>query len=103
MESFANNLICLISELKAELQKKDSYFPAHQLEKAIYIFSIIRDNISSKSFGDNLSNDLDRIMRWSIDSWPWDNLITKKTWSIIEEYNKIKKTNGWYIHLSREN
>ena len=78
MESFANNLICLISELKAELQKKDSYFPAHQLEKAIYIFSIIRDNISSKSFGDNLSNDLDKIMRWSIDSWPWDNLITKK-------------------------
>ena len=61
MESFANNLICLISELKAELQKKDSYFPAHQLEKAIYIFSIIRDNISSKSFGDNLSNDLDKI------------------------------------------
>ena len=92
MESFANNLICLISELKAELQKKDSYFPAHQLEKAIYIFSIIRDNISSISFGDNLSNDLDKIMRWSIDSWPWDNLITKKTWSIIEEYNKIKKT-----------
>lgn len=92
MESFANNLICLISELKAELQKKDSYFPAHQLEKAIYIFSIIRDNISSKSFGDNLSNDLDKIMRWSIDSWLWDNLITKKTWSIIEEYNKIKKT-----------
>ena len=92
MESFANNLICLISELNAELQKKDSYFPAHQLEKAIYIFSIIRDNISSKSFGDNLSNDLDKIMRWSIDSWPWDNLITKKTWSIIEEYNKIKKT-----------
>ena len=92
MESFANNLICLISELKAELQKKDSYFPAHQLEKAIYIFSIIRDNISSKSFGDNLSNDLDKIMRWLIDSWPWDNLITKKTWSIIEEYNKIKKT-----------
>ena len=92
MESFANNLICLISELKAELQKKDSYFPAHQLEKAIYIFSIIRDNISSKSFGDNLSNDLDKIMRWSIDSWPSDNLITKKTWSIIEEYNKIKKT-----------
>ena len=92
MESFANNLICLISELKAELQKKDSYFPAHQLEKAIYIFSIIRDNTSSKSFGDNLSNDLDKIMRWSIDSWPWDNLITKKTWSIIEEYNKIKKT-----------
>ena len=92
MESFANNLICLISELKAELQKKDSYFPAHQLEKAIYIFSIIRDNISSKSFGDNLSNDLDKIMRWSIDSWPWDNLITKKTSSIIEEYNKIKKT-----------
>ena len=92
MESFANNLICLISELKAELQKKDSYFPAHQLEKAIYIFSIIRDNISSKSFGANLSNDLDKIMRWSIDSWPWDNLITKNTWSIIEEYNKIKKT-----------
>lgn len=92
MESFVNNLICLISELKAELQKKDSYFPAHQLEKAIYIFSIIRDNILSKSFGDNLSNDLDKIMRWSIDSWPWDNLITKKTWSIIEEYNKIKKT-----------
>ena len=92
MESFTNNLICLISELKAELQKKDSYFPAHQLEKAIYIFSSIRDNISSKSFGDNLSNDLDKIMRWSIDSWPWDNLITKKTWSIIEEYNKIKKT-----------
>ena len=92
MESLVNNLICLISELKAELQKKDSYFPAHQLEKAIYIFSIIRDNILSKSFGDNLSNDLDKIMRWSIDSWPWDNLITKKTWSIIEEYNKIKKT-----------
>lgn len=92
MESFVNNLICLISELKAELQKKDSYFPTHQLEKAIYIFSIIRDNILSKSFGDNLSNDLDKIMRWSIDSWPWDNLITKKTWSIIEEYNKIKKT-----------
>lgn len=92
MESFVNNLTCLISELKAELQKKDSYFPAHQLEKAIYIFSIIRDNILSKSFGDNLSNDLDKIMRWSIDSWPWDNLITKKTWSIIEEYNKIKKT-----------
>ena len=92
MESFANNLICLISELKAELQKKDSYFPAHQLEKAIYIFSIIRGNISSKSFGDNLSNDLDKIMHWSIDSWPWDNLITKKTWSIIEEYNQIKKT-----------
>lgn len=92
MENFINNLICLISELNAELQKKDSCFPAHQLEKAIYIFSIIRDNISSKSFGDNLSNDLDKIMHWSIDSWPWDNLITQKTWSIIEEYNKIKKT-----------
>ena len=53
--------------------------------------TILKIENLSKSFGDNLSNDLDKIMRWSIDSWPWDNLITKKTWSIIEEYNKIKK------------
>lgn len=91
MENIVGNLNCLISELNAEFQKKDSPFPINQLEGAIHAFSLMRDSILSKSFDKSLQNYLDKIMRWSIDSWPWNSLITKKTWSIIEEYNKIKK------------
>ena len=88
MENIVCKLNCLIAEMKAEFQKKDSSFPVNQLEGAIHVFSLMRDIILSKSFDKDLSNDLDRIMRWSTDSWPWDSLITKKVWSIIEEYNK---------------
>ena len=88
MEDIVSKLNCLIAEMKAEFQKKDSSFPVNQLEGAIHVFSLMQDIIISKSFDKDLSNDLDIIMRWSTDSWPWDSLITKKVWSIIEEYNK---------------
>ena len=74
--------------MKEEFQKKDSSFPINQLEGAIHVFSLMRDIILSKSFDKSLSNDLHKVLRWSTDSWPWDSLITKKVWSIIEEYNK---------------
>ncbi len=88
MENIVSKLNCLIAEMKEEFQKKDSSFPINQLEGAIHVFSLMRDIILSKSFDKSLSNDLHKVLRWSTDSWPWDSLITKKVWSIIEEYNK---------------
>lgn len=68
MENIVSNLNCLISELNAEFQKKDSPFPINQLEGAIHAFSLMRDSILSKSFDKSLQNYLDKIMRWSIES-----------------------------------
>lgn len=76
----------LNSRNEGRISKKDSSFPINQLEGAIHVFSLMRDMILSKSSDQDLSNDLDKIMRWSTDSWPWDSLITKKVWSIIEEF-----------------
>lgn len=90
MEDIIGNITSLVLLLNTELQKKESCFSVHQLEKMISTFSLMRDNILSKSSSTDLGSDLDMIMHWSVDSWPWDNLITKKTWHVIEEYNKNK-------------
>jgi hypothetical protein len=91
MEKIINDLNSLIPLLKTELQREGSLFPFYQLKRTLLVLSSIRNDIISKSYDKNLLQDLDAIEHWSIDSWPWDSLITKKTWSIIEEYNKIKK------------
>ena len=91
MEKIINDLNSLIPLLKTELQREGSLFPVYQLKRTLLVLSSIRNDIISKSYDKNLLQDLDAIEHWSIDSWPWDSLITKKLGLSLKNIIKSKK------------
>ncbi|OAB78728.1 hypothetical protein [Cochleicola gelatinilyticus] len=87
------NLILELSNLSMhEYLMKVNGFTHLQIALTIKMLEKMKLNIGENNEYD-ISQEIEKILRWSADSWNWEFVLTKKTWEVIELYKKNNSPN----------
>ena len=81
----------LIRQFEEEKASKNSSYLSSHIDKTILLLQSMSKNISNPSSFVDITKDIETIIYWSVDSWSWENQLTKDTCKIIELYEKLVK------------
>ena len=83
------NIEKLIQQLEEEKENKNSSFLFSHINKTILLLQSMTNNISNPGNFVDITEDIKTIIYWSIDSWSWENQLTKDIFETIEFYDKL--------------